>query len=135
MADERKTYTWDARRYDNQHSFVWKHGESLIELLAPQPEETILDLGCGTGHLTAQLAAAGAVVLGIDSSTEMIEEARRSYPDLRFEIGDARHLTFDQQFDAVFSNAVLHWIKDADRFRWVADFGSGSEVKHLIEHL
>jgi len=105
---------WDAKLYDDKHSFVWKDGDSLVELLAPQPSENILDLGCRTGNLTAQIAAAGASVLGIDSSPQMIEEARRSHPDIRFEVGDARNLAYVEQFDAVFSNAVLNWIVEAE---------------------
>ena len=98
---------WDAKFYDDKHSFVWKEGASLVELLAPQPGENILDLGCRTGYLTAQIAAAGATVLGIDSSTQLIEEARRSYPDIRFKVEDARNLAYVEQFDAVFSNAFV----------------------------
>jgi trans-aconitate methyltransferase len=101
---------WNAKLYDDRHSFVWKFGASLVELLAPQASEAVLDLGCGTGHLTAQIAAAGASVLGIDSSPQMIEEARRSHPGIRFEVQDARSLEYVDQFDAVFSNAALHWM-------------------------
>jgi SAM-dependent methyltransferase len=81
---------WDARLYDDKHAFVWKHGASLVELLEPKPGERIVDLGCGTGHLTAQLAAAGAEVIGIDQDPAMIDKARQCYPELRFEIADAR---------------------------------------------
>ena len=131
---------WDAKLYDDKHSFVWKDGASLVELLAPQPGENILDLGCRTGYLTAQIAAAGASVLGIDSSTQLIEEARRSHPDIRFEVGDARNLTYVEQFDAVFSNAVLNWIVEPEAVvrgvaralkpagRFVAEFGGQSNI-------
>src|SRR5438034_11831675 len=101
---------WDAALYEKDHSFVWKQAASLVELLAPRRGERVLDLGCGTGHLTAQLAATGADVVGIDSSATMIAEARRQYPALRIELADAQHFTFAEPFDAVFSNAVLHWI-------------------------
>src|SRR5262249_6330058 len=77
---------WDAGRYEHGYSFVWKHGADVIELLAPQAGERLLDLACGTGHLTAQLAARGAAVIGIDRSPEMIATARRNYPQLQFEI-------------------------------------------------
>jgi trans-aconitate methyltransferase len=136
--------TWDARLYEEKHAFVWKQAESLVELLAPRPGESILDLGCGTGHLTAQIASAGVSVLGIDSSGEMIEEARRSYPGLRFDLVDARHLAYVDQFDAVFSNAVLHWINEPHRVvqgisralkpggRFVAEFGGKGNVKAIL---
>src|SRR5262249_35803441 len=84
------TNAWDARLYDDKHAFVWKQGAALLDLLAPKANERILDLGCGTGHLTDQLAAAGAEVIGIDSAASMIDQARRTYPHLRFEIADAR---------------------------------------------
>src|SRR5437879_5029100 len=91
---------WDAGSYDKRHSYVWKFGESLIELLDPKPGERILDLGCGTGHLTAQIAKRGAEVLGMDSSAEMIQEASRLYPNLCFQVADARSFELDSAFDA-----------------------------------
>jgi len=103
---------WDSSLYDDRHSFVWKKSADLIDLLNPQPGERILDLGCGTGHLTAQIAERGAEVTGIDSSAAMIGQARQNYPKLKFALADARHLHFDQPFDAVFSNAALHWIPE-----------------------
>ena len=139
------TKTWDAALYDNKHSFVWKYGAGVLELLMPQPGERILDLGCGTGHLTAQIAAAGAEVIGIDKSAAMLEEARKQYPDLRFEQADATDFAFDAPFDAIFSNAVLHWVLDAERAvaciaralkpggRFVAEFGGKGNMKPLID--
>ena len=106
---------WDAGLYDDKHSFVWKLGAALIDLLEPRAGERVLDLGCGTGHLTAQIAAAGATLLGIDSSPQMIEEGRRNHPGIRFEVQDARNLDYVEPFDAVFSNAVLHWVVEAEQ--------------------
>src|SRR4051812_15542436 len=102
---------WDAGAYDRNHAFVWKRREDLLPLLAPGPGDRILDLGCGTGHLTAQIAAAGAEVVGLDSSSAMVEQARAAYPQLEFVVGDAADFHFPQLFDAVFSNAALHWVK------------------------
>jgi trans-aconitate methyltransferase len=136
---------WDAARYDGGHSFVWKYGANVIELLAPREGERILDLGCGTGHLTAEIAARGAEVIGIDKSLDMIEQARKLYPDLRFEIGDAISFHFDEPFDAVFSNAVIHWIRDQDALlscvrralklagRFVAEMGGKGNLR-AIKH-
>src|SRR5262249_21602694 len=106
--------TWDAGLYDDRHAFVWKHGESLIELLQPVATERILDVGCGTGHLTARIAAVGAEVVGLDSSAEMLQQARAAYGNLEIVQGDARAFSFAGPFDAVFSNAVLHWVPQAD---------------------
>jgi trans-aconitate 2-methyltransferase len=134
---------WDSGLYDEKHSFVWKLGAALVELLAPKPGERILDLGCGTGHLTAQIASTGASVLGIDSSPAMIEQARREYPHLLFEIADAREFNAAAPFDAVFSNAVLHWITEPKRVvsvvfqvlrpggRFVAEFGGKGNVRTI----
>src|ERR1051326_411335 len=105
--------TWDAGLYESEHGFVWKYGADLVRLLNPQPAERILDMGCGTGHLTAQIAAAGAAVLGVDSSPDMIGQARQNYPNLKFQLADARAFKAAEPFDAAFSNAALHWIREA----------------------
>ncbi len=104
---------WDSSLYDDRHSWVWKKVGDLIDLLGPQPGERILDLGCGTGHLSAKIAERGAEVIGLDGSASMIAQARQNYPKLKFTLADARTFPFDEAFDAVFSNAALHWIPDA----------------------
>ncbi len=138
---------WDAALYDSRHSFVWERGMDALELLAAQQGERILDLGCGTGHLTSRIAASGANAVGLDHSAEMIAEARRSFPDLEFVVGDARDFHFEQPFDAVFSNAALHWIGDQESVahcleealvpggRFVAELGAEGNVERLIEGL
>lgn len=105
------TNQWNADLYDRKHSFVAEYGAALLDLLAPRPSEFILDLGCGTGALTQQIADRRATVLGIDSAASMIAQAQQNYPNLRFEVADATDLPFVEQFDAIFSNAVLHWVK------------------------
>jgi trans-aconitate methyltransferase len=102
---------WDAGLYDDKHAYVWKHGASLVEVLAPMAGERILDLGCGTGHLTAAIAGAGASVVGLDSSAEMLGQARATYPGIAFVQADARDFAFAEPFDAVFSNSALHWVR------------------------
>jgi trans-aconitate methyltransferase len=104
--------TWDAELYEARHSFVWQLGEGVVALLDPKPGERILDLGCGTGQLTNKIAEHGADVTGLDASPEMIGQARQNYPRLRFVLQDAASMQFDQEFDAVFSNAALHWMID-----------------------
>lgn len=104
---------WDPELYEARHAFVWQFGESVIELLDPKPGERILDLGCGPGQLTAKIAERGAEVVGLDASAEMIGQARQNYPQLQFVLQDAAAMRFESQFDAVFSNAALHWMLDA----------------------
>src|ERR1700755_3090560 len=104
--------TWNATLYDDKHNFVFKYGEDVVQQLAPQQGERILDLGCGTGYLTNIIAQAGARVIGIDNSAAMIQRAQAAYPDLDFRVMPATDLRFDLPFDAVFSNAVLHWVLD-----------------------
>ncbi|HUA17815.1 MAG TPA: methyltransferase domain-containing protein [Bryobacteraceae bacterium] len=104
---------WDAQRYQDKHSFVWRYGATLLDLLDPRPGQRILDLGCGTGQLTAQIAQSGADVTGLDASPVMLEEARKNYPNLKFVFADAAGFRLPGAFDAVFSNAALHWVKDA----------------------
>lgn len=105
--------TWDPARYQARHSYVWGHGASLLDLLNPQPGERILDIGCGPGQLTHQISESGAIVIGIDSSPDMIGDARQNFPKLDFRLVDATRFEIAPQVDAVFSNAALHWIKNA----------------------
>lgn len=135
---------WNPELYESRHSFVWEFGKGLIELLRPQPGERILDVGCGTGQLTAEIAKAGAEVVGVDRSPKMVEQARANFPDLTFEVADATTMRFSG-FNAVFSNAALHWVKDAraaaaaisaalvPRGRFVAEFGGRGNIRALVD--
>jgi trans-aconitate methyltransferase len=106
---------WNAQAYDSSFGYVSAHGAPLIELLDPQPGERILDLGCGTGVLTAEIATRGTSVLGIDGSATMIDVAAAQYPWLTFAVGDGANFTVTEPYDAVFSNAALHWMgRDPD---------------------
>jgi trans-aconitate methyltransferase len=105
---------WDAELYDDKHAFVFQYGESVLELLAVKPAERILDLGCGTGDLANQMQQLGAVVVGIDASPDMVAKAKSKFPRLDFSVVDATSFHFDEPFDAAFTNATLHWIKNAD---------------------
>src|SRR3979411_1021917 len=91
---EQHSAEWNANLYDAKHAFVWKFGADLVQLLAPQPGERILDIGCCTGHLSRQIADSGARVLGVDRSSAMVNAARNAYPDLQFEVVDARNLSY-----------------------------------------
>ena len=136
--------TWNTTLYDQKHAFVFEYGKGLIPLLDPKQGETILDLGCGSGHLAHMIAQSGAHVIGIDGAASMIEAARVAYPDIEFLVEDARTFSFPFSFDAVFSNATLHWIKEADEVvqhiakalkvggRLVAEFGGKGNVETII---
>ncbi|KAF0711775.1 Aste57867_5033 [Aphanomyces stellatus] len=103
---------WDPAQYNKAAGFVAREwGTSVLALLRPSPGETILDLGCGDGVLTAQIADAGARVVGVDSSDAMVAHARATF-GLEASVMDGQALTFDRQFDAVVSNAALHWMFD-----------------------
>jgi trans-aconitate methyltransferase len=133
--------SWNASHYDRAGAFVPKLAAGLIELFAPKPGERVLDLGCGTGDLTAQIAERGALVSGLDASSEMVKEAQRKYPSLSFSLADGQELAFEGEFDAVFSNAALHWMPRADAVaegvaralrsggRFVAEFGGARCVQ------
>lgn len=137
--------SWDARRYEQQYSFVWSLAAGLVELLDPQPGEHILDLGCGTGQLTEMIARSGAEVIGMDRDETMIAQAREHDPQIRFEVADAAHFTLaslqvEAPFDAIFSNAALHWMKPPEAVvacmaqalrpggRLVAEFGGKDNI-------
>ncbi len=138
------TNKWNAELYEDKHDFVWEYGSDLIKLLAPKEGEKILDLGCGTGQLTARIETSGAKVIGIDNSSEMIAKASINYPNLKFIVADATNFTFEEQFDGVFSNAALHWIKPPEAAikciqhglkpggRLVAEFGGKGNVEQII---
>jgi trans-aconitate 2-methyltransferase len=118
-----------------------------VELLQPREGERILDLGCGTGQLTAEIAASGAQVVGLDSSPEMLGQARQNYPNLKFVLADATSFRFDELFDAVFSNAALHWVKNAEAAvqsiatalrpggRFIAEFGGKGNIRSILAAL
>lgn len=136
--------SWNAGLYDNKFAFIWEYGSNLIDLLDPQPGETVLDIGCGTGHLTHAIAERGANVIGHDFSPAMIEQARVNYPDIRFEVADASDFALAEPVDAIFSNAVFHWVRDQEGVaacmaralkpggRFVAEFGGKRNVGQII---
>jgi trans-aconitate 2-methyltransferase len=103
---------WDAELYQSSHSYVWNYGRDLVNLLDAKSGERVLDVGCGTGQLTAEVARCGAEALGVDASPEMIATARKNFPHIRFQVADATALPFAGEFDAAMSNAALHWIRD-----------------------
>ncbi len=105
---------WNPTLYDSRAAFVSRAAGDLIDWLDPQSGESILDLGCGTGELAATIAARGARVVGYDASGEMIAAARGRAPALEWVVGDGEALAFDGAFDAVFSNAALHWMTRAE---------------------
>ncbi|BAY85455.1 type 11 methyltransferase [Calothrix parasitica NIES-267] len=138
---------WNSSLYQDKHAFVWKYGENLLEILNPQPNEIILDLGCGTGQLTAKITESGAEAIGIDGASEMIEKAQYNYPQLNFKVADARNFELSQPVDAVFSNATLHWIPEADEVinyinkslkaggRFIAEFGGKGNIESIVKAL
>lgn len=138
---------WNTGTYDADMSFVSRFGESLIELLKPQPGERIIDWGCGTGDLAAAIAGNGAEVNGIDASAEMIQAARGKYPELIFILADGQTYVAEQPADAVFSNAALHWLKNAEGAaasiagslrtggRFVAEFGAFGNIASVVAGL
>jgi trans-aconitate methyltransferase len=132
------SHEWSPTDYARHAAFVPALGAGVLARLAPRPGERILDLGCGNGTLTAQIVASGATVTGVDASAEMVAAAREHGLDAR--VMDATALTFNSEFDAVFSNAVLHWIPEADAVlagvfralraggRFVAELGGHTNV-------
>jgi SAM-dependent methyltransferase len=131
--------------YATNARFVADLGQVVVELLAPRPGERILDLGCGDGALTEKLVAAGCDVRGVDSSAAQIEAAKALGLDV--EVADATALRFDEEFEAVFSNAVLHWVKPPERAidgtwralvpggRFVGEFGGFGCVQSIVDAL
>ena len=143
------TQEWDVERYQNEHSFVWEFGASLVDILQAQPGERILDLGCGSGELTAQIAQHQQTndAMGMDSDPSMVERAQAQFPQLHFFQGDIRSFQVPQPVDAIFSNAALHWVppQDVDQSvqsisnalkvggRLVVEFGAKGNVQSIVE--
>ncbi len=135
---------WNANLYDDKHSFVSRYGEDLVELLNPQPGEKILDVGCGTGYLANLISERGAAVTGIDSSKEMIAKAKSEFPGVDFRVLSATDFHFNHLFDAVFSNAALHWVLEKQKAincicenlkpggRLVMEMGGKGNVENII---
>jgi SAM-dependent methyltransferase len=132
---------WDPDRYRRNAGFVAELGMPVVDLLDPRPGERILDLGCGDGALTRKLATMGRDVVGVDASPDQVAKAREEGLDAH--VMDGQALTFENEFDAVFSNAALHWMKDPDAViagvaralrpggRFVGEFGGRGNVRAL----
>ena len=128
-------------------SFVPDHGDSLLKKLDPRDFERILDFGCGTGELTDRIRREAGEILGIDPSLKMINQAREEFPECSFLCTTAREYDPSQKFDAVFSNAVLHWVNNLPqtisyiyRFlnpegRFVGEFGAYGNISRVREEL
>ena len=139
--------TWDSGLYDDAFGVITRFGAGVLELLAAQPGERILDLGCGTGHLTAQIAEQGAVAIGIDAAEPMIARARALYPAVQFQVGRGDEFTLGEPVDAVFSSAALHWMRPPEAVaarvlralrpggRFVAEMGGKGNVATILEAL
>ena len=142
---ETKTNIWKVDLYNQKHAFVYEYGQELVQFLDPKEDEFILDLGCGSGQLTNEISKSGARVIGMDSSNEMVSEAKNNYPNLQFFAKDAANFEFEKPFDAIFSNAVLHWVKNSGGAvlsmyknlkpggRIIVEFGGNDNVKTIIE--
>lgn len=136
---------WQTDLYDSKLDYVSELGKGVVELLNPKSGEKILDLGCGTGDLAHLISRSGAVVIGMDLSTQMIEAAKGKFPEINFYVGNAENFKLFEQVDAVFSNAALHWMKNPREVikcvwnvlnkggRFVAEFGGKGNVENVIK--
>ncbi|WP_240315681.1 trans-aconitate 2-methyltransferase [Sporosarcina sp. PTS2304] len=136
---------WNATLYDDKHKFVSNYGGNLVSLLQPQAGEHILDLGCGTGDLAHDISASGATVVGVDASESMIEAAKEKYPEVQFSVENGETLSFEPQFQAIFSNAAIHWMHDQYAVaqncfhallpggRFVAELGGAKNIQSIVD--
>ncbi|MBD3898256.1 methyltransferase domain-containing protein [Halomonas sp. ML-15] len=136
---------WNAADYAHHADFVPSLGSEVVKLLAPQAGERILDLGCGDGALSERLAKLGVDIVGVDASEAMVEAARER--GITAQVIDAHRLPFDHEFDAVFSNAALHWMLEPQAViagvkralkpggRFVAEFGGHGNVAAICTAL
>ena len=101
---------WEADLYRKKHGFVFDYGKDLISMLNPRAGERILDFGCGTGELTNEIASSGAKLVGVDASQAMINAAKSKFPEIKFIKARGESFIDTEPYDAVFTNATLHWI-------------------------
>jgi 2-isopropylmalate synthase len=137
-----ETNQWNPKTYNKHTSFVSALALPVVDLLNPQKEENILDIGCGDGTLAVEIERRGAKVIGVDMSAEMINVCKSS--GIEAYVGSVTALSYTNIFDAVFSNAMLHWVKDARGAvqnmakslkvggRFVCEFGGEGNAYHLV---
>jgi trans-aconitate methyltransferase len=140
-------HEWKPELYDDKFGLVSQYGKDMLDILNVQQGERILDLGCGTGDLSHEISQLGASVIGMDLSEEMMGRARAKYPDIKFISGNAENFTLDKPVNAVFSNAALHWIKNAEKVvscvwnaldyggRFVAEFGGKDNIEIIVQSI
>ncbi len=138
----KETNHWNPNTYNKHTAFVSELALPVVDLLDPQNGEKILDAGCGEGTLAVEIARRGAKVIGVDMSAEMIEQCQAK--GIEAYVGSVTDLPYDEAFDTVFSNATLHWVKDARSAvqniakslksggRFVCEFGGEGNAYHLI---
>ncbi len=139
----KETNTWDTNKYKNHANFVSNLALPVVELLNPKKDEIILDLGCGDGTLALEIQKYGTKVIGVDLSENMINKAKEV--GIEAYVMSATELNFENKFDAVFSNAVLHWVKEPKKAiekiykslkkqgRFIAEFGGYGNIKYLTD--
>ena len=145
MQSASKAQTWSAGTYETHARFVSDLAGDVMAWLDPKPGERILDVGCGDGVLTAELAGRGVDVLGIDTSADLLRAAAAR--GLSVQAMDGQALNFEAEFDAVFSNAALHWMRDGvavvdgvgralkPQGRFVAEVGGHGNVAAIVTAL
>ncbi len=138
---------WNPQLYNDKHAFVFDYGEDLLTMLHPEKNERILDIGCGAGQLTFKISQLAKEVVGIDQSEEMIADAQSKYPHIQFLVADGADFNFEEKFDAIFSNAALHWIVNYKGViqcmyhnlkpggRIVLEFGGKGNVQTIVNQL
>ncbi len=142
---EKSTQSWNPDSYERNAGFVADLGAPVFDLLAPVAGERILDLGCGHGKLTLKFAELGIAVVGVDASPEQVAACRKLGLEARVLAGE--NLDYENEFDGVFSNAALHWMKQADRViggvfralkpggRFVGEMGGAGNVTKVTDSL
>ncbi|RXJ93529.1 SAM-dependent methyltransferase [Malaciobacter molluscorum] len=139
----KESNNWNANKYKKHANFVSNLALPVVELLNPKEGEKILDLGCGEGTLALEIKKSGAEVIGVDLSENMVEKTKSK--GIEASVKSVTNLDFQNQFDAVFSNAVLHWVKNSElaiqkinqalkkEGRFVAEFGGYGNIKSLTD--